>query len=255
MAPLPLTGSNARSVAMQLTQVAYGGCWKCLHVWQRCSASTPRLAASQKGFVNSFATGIGLLTLVQSLRATVGSSSRERRSSDMRASMLVPGGDVKAVDREVQLSGAQRLTCDTYPSPCAMTAWAGINFLLATVTWVLAEATGAGSSAEFEHRLARATPCSASRARSPSGSRNGHSVGAPPAIRARALRRGGQQHGHRCRPVYQDAHRSRWADQETAGVARRTHPGDARPHRCARWQAVQLHHGHVGSRAAAGTGG
>ena len=26
---------------MQFTQVAYGGCWKCLQDWQRCSASTP----------------------------------------------------------------------------------------------------------------------------------------------------------------------------------------------------------------------
>src|SRR2546426_3659940 len=67
MAPLPLTGSNARSIAMQRTQVAYGGCWKCLHTWQRCSASTPRLADSQKGFVHSFGTGIGRVTLFQSL--------------------------------------------------------------------------------------------------------------------------------------------------------------------------------------------
>src|SRR5437870_8626765 len=67
MASLPLTGSNARSIAMQLTQAAYGGCWKCPHAWQRCSASTPRLAASQKGFVHSFGTGIGLVTLLQSL--------------------------------------------------------------------------------------------------------------------------------------------------------------------------------------------
>src|SRR5881296_276635 len=67
MAPLPLTGSNARSIAMQFTQVAYGGCWKRLHARQRCSASTPRLAASQKGFVHSFGTGIGLVTLLQSL--------------------------------------------------------------------------------------------------------------------------------------------------------------------------------------------
>src|SRR5262245_13931205 len=76
MAPLPLTGSNARSVAMQLTHVAYGGCWKCLHVWQRCSASTPRRAASQNGFVNSFGTGIGLVTLLQSLIPWLASSSR-----------------------------------------------------------------------------------------------------------------------------------------------------------------------------------
>src|SRR5882672_11032683 len=67
MAPLPLTGSKARSMAMQLTQVAYGGCWKCPHAWQRCSASTSFLAASQKGFVHSFGTGMGLVTLLQSL--------------------------------------------------------------------------------------------------------------------------------------------------------------------------------------------
>src|SRR4029453_3937090 len=52
---------------MQLTQVGYGGCWKCLHAWQRCSASTPCLVASQKGFVHSFGTGIGLVTRLQSL--------------------------------------------------------------------------------------------------------------------------------------------------------------------------------------------
>src|SRR5215831_16089552 len=74
MAPLPLTGSNARSVAMQLTQVAYGGCWKCLHVWQRCSASTPRLAASQNGFVHSFGTGMGRVTWPQSLRVVTSRS-------------------------------------------------------------------------------------------------------------------------------------------------------------------------------------
>src|SRR5919204_698101 len=67
MVPLPCTGSNVRSVDMQFTQVAYGGCWKCPQDRQRCSASTPRLAASQKGFVHSFGTGIGLVTLLQSL--------------------------------------------------------------------------------------------------------------------------------------------------------------------------------------------
>src|SRR5262249_31347732 len=67
MVPLPGTGSNVRSVEMQLTQVAYGGCWKCPHDWQRCSANTPCLAASQKGFVHSFGTGIGRVTLLQSL--------------------------------------------------------------------------------------------------------------------------------------------------------------------------------------------
>src|SRR6058998_4298967 len=67
IAPVPLTGSNARSIAMQLTQVAYGGCWKRRHAWQRWSASTPRLAASQNGFVHSLGTGIGRVTLLQSL--------------------------------------------------------------------------------------------------------------------------------------------------------------------------------------------
>src|SRR5687768_13390547 len=67
MAPVPRTGSKARSIAMQRTHVGYGGCWKCLHAWQRCSASTPRFAASQNGLVHSLGTGIGLVTLVQSL--------------------------------------------------------------------------------------------------------------------------------------------------------------------------------------------
>src|SRR5437016_13393465 len=52
---------------MQLTQVAYGGCWKRRHAWQRWSASTPRLAASQNGCVHSLGTGIGRVTLLQSL--------------------------------------------------------------------------------------------------------------------------------------------------------------------------------------------
>src|SRR5215831_13348374 len=55
---------------MQFTQVAYGGCWKCPQDWQRCSASTPCLAASQNGLVHSFGTGIGLVTLLQSLIVT-----------------------------------------------------------------------------------------------------------------------------------------------------------------------------------------
>src|SRR5882724_410445 len=67
MAPWPLTGSKARPIAMQRTHVAYGGCWKCPHAWQRCSASTPCRAASQNGFVHSFGTGIGLVTPLQSL--------------------------------------------------------------------------------------------------------------------------------------------------------------------------------------------
>src|SRR5215467_4056607 len=67
MVPLPCTGSNVRSVDMQFTQVAYVGCWKCPQDWQCCSASTPCLAASQKGFVHSLGTGTGLVTLLQSL--------------------------------------------------------------------------------------------------------------------------------------------------------------------------------------------
>src|SRR6266705_7005407 len=67
MVPLPCTGSNVRSVDMQFTQVAYGGCWKCPQDWQCGSASTPCLAASQKGFVHSFGIGMGLVTLLQSL--------------------------------------------------------------------------------------------------------------------------------------------------------------------------------------------
>src|SRR5215475_5676802 len=67
MVPLPCMGLNVRLVDMQLTQVAYGGCWKCPHASQCCSASTPCLAASQKGLVHSFGTGMGLATLLQSL--------------------------------------------------------------------------------------------------------------------------------------------------------------------------------------------
>src|SRR5262249_5277808 len=67
MVPLPCTGSNVRSNDMQFTQVAYVGCWKCPQDWQRCSASTLCLAASQKGLVHSFGTGIGLVTWLQSL--------------------------------------------------------------------------------------------------------------------------------------------------------------------------------------------
>src|SRR5271166_4108253 len=52
---------------MHWTHVAYGGCWKCPQLWQRCSSRTPRLAASQNGFVLSFGTGIGRVTLLQSL--------------------------------------------------------------------------------------------------------------------------------------------------------------------------------------------
>src|SRR5499427_1103727 len=70
MVPLPCTGSNVRSVDMQFTQVAYGGGWKCPQDWQRCSASTPCWAASQKGLFHSFGTGIGLVTLLQSLIVT-----------------------------------------------------------------------------------------------------------------------------------------------------------------------------------------
>src|SRR5436309_129091 len=52
---------------MHFTQVAYGGCWKAPHAWQRCRASTPCLAESQKGLVSSFGTGMGLVTALQSL--------------------------------------------------------------------------------------------------------------------------------------------------------------------------------------------
>src|SRR6185503_20179271 len=58
---------------MQLTHVAYGGCWKCPQLWQRCSFNTPCFAASQKGFVHSFGTGIGRVTLVQSLMVVISS--------------------------------------------------------------------------------------------------------------------------------------------------------------------------------------
>src|SRR6266566_2350664 len=85
MVPLPCTGSNVRSVDMQFTQVAYGGCWKCPQDWQCCNASTPRLAASQKGFVHSFGTGIGLVTLLQSLIVM----------ASPRARMLGSGSHVK----------------------------------------------------------------------------------------------------------------------------------------------------------------
>src|SRR5713101_6225008 len=71
MVPLPCTGSNVRSMDTQFTQVAYGGCWKCPQDWQRCSASTPCLAASQKGLVHSFGTGMGRVTWLQSLIVTV----------------------------------------------------------------------------------------------------------------------------------------------------------------------------------------
>jgi len=47
-----------------------------LHAWQRCSASTLRRADSQNGFVHSFGTGIGLVTLLQSLVVMVWSRVR-----------------------------------------------------------------------------------------------------------------------------------------------------------------------------------
>src|ERR687892_1868699 len=95
MVPLPCTGSNVRSVDMQFTQVAYGGCWKCPQDWQRCSASTPCLAASQKGFVHSFGTGIGLVTLLQSLIVMVFYLSISRDASLSRVGIsnaLFPSG-------------------------------------------------------------------------------------------------------------------------------------------------------------------
>ena len=78
---------------MQLTQVAYGGCWKCPHAWQRCSASTPRLAASQKGFVHSFGVGIGLVTSLQSL-IRMASSLSLRPSHPLHAAEL---GGIRAI--------------------------------------------------------------------------------------------------------------------------------------------------------------
>src|SRR5919109_3718676 len=100
MVPLPCTGSNVRSVDMQFTQVAYGGCWKCPQDWQRCSASTPCLAASQKGFVHSFGTGIGLVTLLQSLIVTslplsLGASLSRRGIS----SALLPSGQWDPIEK------------------------------------------------------------------------------------------------------------------------------------------------------------
>src|SRR6516165_7791928 len=65
--PKPRTGSNFRSVATHWVQVGYGGCWKYPQLWQRCNSRMPRLAASQNGFVHSFGTGIGRVTLLQSL--------------------------------------------------------------------------------------------------------------------------------------------------------------------------------------------
>src|SRR5215813_8034424 len=93
MVPLPCTGSNVRSVDMQFTQVAYGGCWKCRQDWQCCNASTPRLAASQKGFVHSFGTGMGLVTLLQSLIGLARLSGADTRHALPR--MLVFVGRVK----------------------------------------------------------------------------------------------------------------------------------------------------------------
>src|SRR5215472_10650562 len=85
MAPPPRTALNFRSIPMHLTQVAYGGCWKCPQLWQRCSSRTPRLAASQNGFVHSFGTGIGRVTLLQSLISEIilpqGPSLRAKQSN------------------------------------------------------------------------------------------------------------------------------------------------------------------------------
>src|ERR1051326_2129124 len=67
MHPVPRTGSNFRSVLTHCVQVAYGGCWKWPQLWHRCNSRTLRLAASQNGFVHSLGTGIGRVTLLQSL--------------------------------------------------------------------------------------------------------------------------------------------------------------------------------------------
>src|ERR671924_1450251 len=104
MVPLPCTGLNVRSVEMQFTQVAYGGCWKCPQDWQRCSASTPCLAASQKGLVHSFGTGIGLVTLLQSLVVMVSSLSLLWGASRSRVGIsnaLLPLGQWGAYARSV----------------------------------------------------------------------------------------------------------------------------------------------------------
>src|SRR5712691_2429117 len=118
MVPLPGTGSNVRSVDMQFTQVAYGGCWKCPHDWQRCSASTPCLAASQKGFVHSFGTGIGLVALLQSLIVMVSSlpmrSKQPRPYSVPRVRILPPGTHVKgSMARRTVSARTYRLTADS----------------------------------------------------------------------------------------------------------------------------------------------
>src|SRR4026209_503415 len=78
---------------MQVTRVAYGGCGKCPQAWQRCSASTPCLAACQKGCVHSFGTGIGLVTLLQSLMLVPLSAHRGLESSQH---IQVPIGEREA---------------------------------------------------------------------------------------------------------------------------------------------------------------
>jgi hypothetical protein len=103
---------------MQFTQVAYGGCWKCPQAWQRCNASTPCLAASQNGFVHSFGTGIGLVTLLQSL-IVVTLSHRSRlaldaaRTPDIPADESIPAAGMRqAPFRTVEFRAPQgRLKC------------------------------------------------------------------------------------------------------------------------------------------------
>src|SRR5438876_7037357 len=86
---------------MQFTHVGYGGCWKRGHARQRCNSRTPRLAASQNGFVHSFGTGIGRVTLLQSLIYFL---SRPRRcaGSGIRGSSVLTApraGDSDVVER------------------------------------------------------------------------------------------------------------------------------------------------------------
>src|ERR1700730_7236171 len=71
---------------MHLRHVAYGGCWKCPQLWQCCSSTTPRLAASQNGLVHSFGRGIGRVTLLQALLLIVGVSRSSSPAAAMNAS-------------------------------------------------------------------------------------------------------------------------------------------------------------------------
>src|SRR5262245_47253191 len=66
---------------MQLTHVGYGGCWKWRHARHRWSDSTRCLADSQNGFVHSLGTGMGRVTLLQSLIGALVSLCAPRSSS------------------------------------------------------------------------------------------------------------------------------------------------------------------------------